>query len=235
MVDDFDDSGLLYLMGLAFLGGLILNLMPCVVPVLGMKVSSLVMSSGQSQVQVRRQFLSGAAGILFSFWLLAAGLLTLKAFGAQIGWGIQFQNPWFIGFMVLVTTAFAANLLSFFEIRLPVTWSSRIAQAGDDGLAGHFIQGMFATLLATPCSAPFLGTAVAFALVSDPLTLWMIFTALGIGMACPYLLVSLRPSLVRLLPKPGPWMNVLRRVLALLLLGTTFWLISLLSSHMSMI
>ena len=235
VVDDFSDNSLLYLIGLAFLGGLILNLMPCVLPVLGMKVSSLVMASGQSQGQVRRQFLSVAAGILFSFWLLAAGLLTLKAFGAQIGWGIQFQNPWFIGFMVLVTTAFAANLLSCFEIRLPVAWSSRIAQAGDDGLAGHFIQGMFATLLATPCSAPFLGTAVAFALVSDPFTLWMIFTALGIGMASPYLLVSLRPSLVRLLPKPGPWMNVLRRVLALLLLGTAFWLISLLRSHMSII
>ena len=207
VVDDFSDNSLLYLIGLAFLGGLILNLMPCVLPVLGMKVSSLVMASGQSQGLVRRQFLSVAAGILFSFWLLAAGLLTLKAFGAQIGWGIQFQNPWFIGFMVLVTTAFAANLLSCFEIRLPVAWSSRIAQAGDDGLAGHFIQGMFATLLATPCSAPFLGTAVAFALVSDPFTLWMIFTALGIGMASPYLLVSLRPSLVRLLPKPGPWIE----------------------------
>ncbi|WP_211827518.1 protein-disulfide reductase DsbD family protein [Kistimonas asteriae] len=235
VADDTNDNSLLYLIGLAFLGGLILNLMPCVLPVLGMKLSSLVMASGQSQGQVRRQFLSVAAGILFSFWLLAAGLLALKTFGAQIGWGIQFQNPWFIGFMVLVTTAFAANLLSCFDIRLPVAWSSRIAQTGDDGLAGHFIQGMFATLLATPCSAPFLGTAVAFALVSDPLTLWMIFTSLGIGMAAPYLLVSLRPSLVRLLPKPGPWMNVLRRVLALLLLGTTFWLISLLHSHMSMI
>ncbi|MCK5893840.1 MAG: thioredoxin family protein [Endozoicomonadaceae bacterium] len=232
-IDDIKGDSLLYLLGFALLGGLILNLMPCVLPVLGMKLASLVMASGQSQSQVRRQFLSSAAGILFSFWLLATGLLVLKAVGAQVGWGIQFQNPWFIGFMILVTTLFSANLLSCFEIQLPSSLSSRLALAGDNGLVGSFVQGMLATLLATPCSAPFLGTAVAFALVSDSLTLWMIFTSLGIGMAAPYLLLSICPGLLRHMPKPGAWMNTLRYVLGLLLLGTTGWLVSVLRSHLS--
>ncbi|WP_257275113.1 MULTISPECIES: protein-disulfide reductase DsbD [unclassified Endozoicomonas] len=221
-------ASLIVLLGLALLGGLILNLMPCVLPVLGMKLSSVLHASGQEASLTRKQFLSSAAGIIFSFWLLATFLWILKLTGNSIGWGIQFQNPWFIGFMVVVTALFAANLMGMFEIRLPSFLSTKLATAGDNSTAGHFVQGMFATLLATPCSAPFLGTAVAFALSTNSFNLFAIFTALGIGLALPYLLIAARPSLLKWMPKPGQWMINLRRILALMLLVTSLWLISLL-------
>ena len=217
----------------ALSGGLILNLMPCVLPVLGLKLSSLVNASGQSAAVTRKQFLSSAAGIVVSFWLLAGFIWLLKMTGNSIGWGIQFQSPWFIIFLVIVTALFGANLLGVFEIRLSSFLSTKMASTGGEGNTGHFLQGMFVTLLATPCSAPFLGTAVAFALSSDSLSLFSIFTALGLGMSVPYLMVVIHPSLLRWLPKPGPWMIVLRRVLAILLLMTTLWLISLLNAHLA--
>ncbi|MGI9273884.1 MAG: protein-disulfide reductase DsbD family protein [Endozoicomonas sp.] len=225
-------TAFLLMIAFALLGGLILNLMPCVLPVLGLKLSSLVQASGQDYSVTRRQFLSSAAGIVASFWLLAGFIWLLKLTGSSIGWGIQFQSPWFIGFMVLVTALFGANLLDLFEVRLPSFLSTKAAHAGDNSVAGHFIQGMFATLLATPCSAPFLGTAVAFALSRDSLSLFSIFTALGVGMSAPYLIVAVRPSLMAWLPKPGQWMVYLRRILAVLLLLTTLWLVSLLNAHL---
>ena len=165
----------------ALLGGFILNLMPCVLPVLGLKLSSVVQATGQDRKMVRWQFLSSASGILVSFWLLALFLLALKWTGNNLGWGIQFQNPWFIGFMAVVTGLFAANLLEAFEIQLSSSLNTRLATTGNNDLKGHFVQGMFATLLATPCSAPFLGTAVAFALTTDAIHLLAIFSAMGIG------------------------------------------------------
>lgn len=229
---DTRSASLLVLLGLALLGGLILNLMPCVLPVLGMKLSSVLHASGQQARVTRKQFLSSAAGIVFSFWLLAAFLWILKLTGNSIGWGIQFQSPWFIGFMVAVTALFAANLIGLFEIHLPSFLSTRLAAAGDNSTAGHFVQGMFATLLATPCSAPFLGTAVAFALSTNSFNLFAIFTALGVGLALPYLLIAARPSLLKWLPKPGQWMINLRRLLALMLLVTSLWLTSLLQAFL---
>ena len=216
----------------ALLGGFILNLMPCVLPVLGLKLSSLVKASGQSFRVTRQQFLSTTAGILTSFWLLAGFILLLKITGNSIGWGIQFQNPWFIGFMILITALFGANLFGLFEISLPSFLSTRISRMGDNSLPGHFIQGMFATLLATPCSAPFLGTAVAFALSKDTMSLFSIFTVLGFGMSLPYVLVIINPALLNWIPKPGHWMITLRRVLGILLLLTTLWLVSLLDVHL---
>ena len=229
----FQDSAFLMMLGFAFLGGLILNLMPCVLPVLGLKLSSVIQASGQSPVLTRLQFLSSALGILFSFWLLATFLFVLKWTGNSIGWGIQFQNPWFIAIMALVTGLFSANLLGSFEIQLPSRLSTALASAGNNSVGGHFIQGMFATLLATPCSAPFLGTAVAFALSTSYFNLFALFTAIGIGLAVPYFLIAIRPSLLNWLPKPGPWMINLRRVLAILLMITTLWLIKLLQGHIA--
>ncbi|MGI9279187.1 MAG: protein-disulfide reductase DsbD family protein [Endozoicomonas sp.] len=229
---DTNAASLIVLLGLALLGGLILNLMPCVLPVLGMKLSSVLHASGQEANLTRKQFLSSAAGIIFSFWLLATFLWVLKLTGNSIGWGIQFQNPWFIGFMVAITALFAANLMDLFEIRLPSFMTTKLATTGDNSTAGHFVQGMFATLLATPCSAPFLGTAVAFALSTNSFNLFAIFTALGIGLALPYLLIAARPSLLKWMPKPGNWMINLRRILALMLLATTLWLTSLLQAFL---
>ncbi|MCL1095673.1 protein-disulfide reductase DsbD family protein [Shewanella kaireitica] len=226
-------SPLWTMMLIALLGGLILNVMPCVLPVLGMKLSAVVAAPDLNQTQIRQQFLASALGILVSFWLLAGFILTLKMTGQAIGWGVQFQNPWFIGFMALVTSVFAINMLGAFEINLPSSLQTKLATSGGNDNRGHFLQGMFATLLATPCSAPFLGTAVAFALGADVVSLFVIFTALAVGMALPWLLVAAAPQVANYFPKPGRWMSVVKVIFAGLLLITSLWLISLLANFIS--
>ena len=217
------------ILGLALLGGLILNLMPCVLPVLSIKLLSAVGHGGRESGLVRLSFLASAAGILFSFMVLAAVAIGLKSAGMAVGWGIQFQQPVFLAFMALIVTLFACNLLGLFEIGLP-GWMSGVATAnGGHGLGGHFLTGAFATLLATPCSAPFLGTAVGFALSSGPLEIVAVFLALGLGLALPYLCVAVVPSLATQLPRPGPWMVTLRRILGLALAGTAVWLLTVLT------
>lgn len=219
----------------ALLGGLILNIMPCVLPVLGMKLSSIVAAQGIERRQIRAQFVASSLGILTSFWILAGFILVLKLTGNAIGWGVQFQSPWFLGLMVLVTALFGANMLGLFEIRLSSGTNTWLASKGDNSLVGHYVQGMFATLLATPCSAPFLGTAVAFALGADVLTLFATFTALALGMALPWILVAVFPSIALKLPKPGPWMNVVKIVFGIMMLATSVWLLSLMANHVPML
>ncbi|WP_159650731.1 protein-disulfide reductase DsbD family protein [Vibrio atypicus] len=231
-VSSAEPSSIITMLGIALLGGLILNIMPCVLPVLGMKLSSVISTQGLARRQVRWQFLASSAGILTSFWLLAGFLLVLKLTGNAVGWGIQFQNPWFIGVMVLVTALFGANMLGLFEIRLSSGTNTWLASKGDNSYAGHFTQGMFATLLATPCSAPFLGTAVAFALAASSLELFAIFTALALGMALPWILVALFPVLATMLPKPGAWMNKVKYLFGAMMLITSSWLLYLLSNHL---
>ncbi|MBO6519695.1 MAG: thioredoxin family protein [Rhodospirillales bacterium] len=214
----------------AFLGGLILNLMPCVLPVLSLKFLSVVKHGGSAPAIVRLSFLASASGIIFAFLVLASALIALKSAGAGIGWGIQFQQPWFLIAMAFLVTLFACNMWGFFEFRLP----GRIADAGHaagkhDGIVGHFLQGAFATLLATPCSAPFLGTAVGFALSQGPSDIVAVFAVLGLGLAAPYLLIAAVPRLVTIMPKPGPWMARLKFVLGLALAATALWLLSVLA------
>lgn len=223
--------GMLILFSL--LGGLILNIMPCVLPVLGMKLQS-VLTENRQQGLVRKQFLASAAGIVVSFWLIAAGLLVLKYSGSAIGWGIQFQSPYFLGFMVMVTWLFTLNLAGVFSLRLPSNMNTWAATKGDQSMAGHFVQGMFATLLATPCSAPFLGTAIGFALAASALQMFTIFTLLGIGMALPWILVAAKPRLALLLPKPGNWMNITKVVFSFMLAATTVWLLFLFRGHINL-
>ena len=227
-------ASLLEVIAIALLGGLILNVMPCVLPVLGMKLSTVISAKTLQQRQIRTQFLASAAGILVSFWLLAGFLIVLKFSGQALGWGVQFQSPYFIAAMVLITGLFAANMFGLFEIRLSSNTNTWLASRGDSSYAGHFIQGMFATLLATPCSAPFLGTAVAFALGADIITLIAIFTALAIGMAAPWLVIAAFPTVARLLPKPGPWMNKLKTLFGFMMLATSLWLLSLMANFFSL-
>lgn len=215
----------------ALLGGLILNLMPCVLPVMGMKLNS-ILHAGSDGSTIRLRFLATSAGIVTSFMLLAAMVTALKLAGASLGWGIQFQNPWFIGLMVAVTFLFALNLFGVFEMLLPSAAAGRLATAGGTGIGGSFCEGMFATLLATPCSAPFLGTAVAFALGAPLHALWLIFLMLGVGMSLPWLFVALVPKTALLLPKPGRWMNTLKSILGLMMLASSLWLATLLSQHL---
>lgn len=217
----------------ALFGGFILNIMPCVFPVLGMKLSSVISAQGLEKKQIKLQFLASASGIVFSFWLLASFLVVLKLSGNAIGWGIQFQSAWFIGAMTLITVLFGANMLSLFEIRLSSNTNTWLASKGNNSYFGHFIQGMFATLLATPCSAPFLGTAVAFALATNIPTMYGIFTALALGMALPWILVAIFPSIALSLPKPGPWMSKVKFLFGAMMLITSIWLLNLLSNHLS--
>ncbi|QDK20739.1 DUF255 domain-containing protein [Leclercia adecarboxylata] len=227
-VDISPSTTLWQIVVVALAGGLILNLMPCVLPVLGIKLASLMTLAESSRRQTRLRFLATAAGIIFSFLVLAAVITGLRLSGAWIGWGFQFQSPWFIATMVLVTWIFCFSLAGLLEIRLPSGLSTRLATAGGNGIGGSFLEGAFATLLATPCTAPFLGTAVTFALAAPVHQLWLIFLVLGVGMSLPWLVISIAPGVARWLPKPGPWMAKLRLVLVLLMLGSCLWLMSLL-------
>ncbi len=220
---------LMLLMALA--GGLILNLMPCVLPVLSIKMLHLIKHSELSTTQIRSSFIATAAGIISSFALLAGVLIALKASGQAVGWGIQFQQPLFIAALGLIVVIFAGNLWGLFEFRLPSAAAGLGSQPTENShsLSGSFGQGALATLLATPCSAPFLGTAIGFAFSQDNLTLLLIFITLGIGLALPYLLMTLKPEWVYKLPKPGRWMLTLKRVLGLGLLLTAGWLFWVLS------
>lgn len=216
---------------LALLGGLVLNLMPCVLPVMAIKLSGLVQQQGQTRRQTRLQFLASSAGILFSFLLLALLMSALRLSGQALGWGIQFQSSGFLLLMTGVMFLFSASLFDLLHLRLPSAFNTRLATHQGNGLAGHFAQGAFATLLATPCSAPFLGTAVAYALTAPLPQLWLLFAALGIGMSVPWLLVAALPGVARWLPRPGRWMVHLRTLLGILMLLATLWLVTLLIPH----
>ncbi|CAI2788501.1 Thiol:disulfide interchange protein DsbD precursor [Serratia grimesii] len=220
---------------MALAGGLILNLMPCVLPVLGIKLGSILQVEHRDRQSIRLQFLASSLGIVASFMALALLMTLLRLSNQALGWGIQFQNPWFIGFMVLVTLLFSANLFGLFHLQLSSSLNTKLATHNGRGLGGHFWQGAFATLLATPCSAPFLGTAVAFALAAPLPVLWGMFVALGIGMSLPWLLIAAWPSLALRLPRPGRWMNSLRLVMGLLMLASSLWLLSLMVNHIGML
>ena len=226
---DDGSTGLAVILLLAVLGGLILNLMPCVLPVLSLKLLSVLGHGGGSARVVRTGFLATAAGIVASFLVLAGAATAVKLAGGAVGWGIQFQQPLFLIAMVVILTLFACNLLGFFEIALPSAVGDAALKVGQgDSLAGHFGTGAFATLLATPCSAPFLGTAVGFALSRGPFEIFAVFLALGIGLALPYLAVAAVPRLATMLPRPGPWIVVMKRILSLALIATALWLLSVL-------
>ncbi len=226
-----DGVSLWLVLSMALLGGLILNIMPCVLPVLAMKLGSVLQGDSTQRDAVRRQFLASVAGIVASFLALALMMTALRLSNQALGWGIQFQNPWFIAAMVLVMVLFSASLLGLFEIRLSSNATTFLATRGGHGLAGHFWQGAFATLLATPCTAPFLGTAVSVAPVAPLPKLWGIFLAMGIGMSLPWLLVAAWPGLALRLPKPGRWMNLVRIILGVMMLGSALWLLTLLNMH----
>jgi suppressor for copper-sensitivity B len=226
---------LLGILGVALLGGLILNIMPCVLPVLILKLTGVIEMSRHENRRLRISFLATAAGILASFLALAGALSLVKLSGAGIGWGIQFQQPLFLAVMVLVCLAFAANLFGLFEIPMPA-FVGRASLAADRRVTGEytkaFMSGVLATALATPCTAPFVGTAVGFALGRGAGEIFLVFAVLGLGLALPYLAVALVPAAVGLLPRPGPWMAWMRRILAVSLIGTSLWLLGVIGGQM---
>ncbi len=225
---------LIAVLGLALLGGLILNLMPCVLPVLSLKLLAVLEARGQERRVTRIGFLASTAGIIACFLGLALAAALAKGAGFAVGWGIQFQMPQFLIFMALLVTLFACNLWGIFEIRLPDFIAGAVARPVDArGVAGNFLTGVFATVLATPCTAPFLGTAVGFALARGTGEIFAVFAALGLGMALPYLAVAAMPGLVAWLPRPGPWMGKLKKFLALALAATAVWLLTVLAMESS--
>ena len=218
---------------LAVLGGLILNAMPCVLPVLSLKIFGLVRSAGHGRAEVTRGALATSAGILASFWALALAAVAARAAGTAVGWGVQFQRPGFVAFLAVIVVLFCLNLWGLFEIPLPAALADLGSSGPREGVAGHFASGLFATLMATPCSAPFLGTAISFGLAQPGPVVFAIFTALGVGMALPYLLVAAKPGIARLLPRPGAWMETVRGVMGFLLAAAAVWLFYVLSSQVS--
>ncbi len=231
---DLGGASLAGMLLLALVGGLILNGMPCVLPILSLKVFGLVRSAAHSRAEVRRGALATAGGILISFWALAGAAVAAKSAGAAVGWGIQFQQPGFVAFLAVVVLFFTLNLWGLFEIQLPHRLMSAAEKKGTgEGLWGHFASGLFATLMATPCSAPFLGTALSFALAQSAGTIFAIFTAVGAGLALPYLLLAAMPGAARLLPRPGAWMDTLRGAMGFLLAGAVIWLLYVLSAQIA--
>ena len=211
-------------MGAALLGGLILNVMPCVLPVLALKLAGAVQGAGQSAARVRAGFMASAAGVMAFVLTLAIAVIVARAAGAAVGWGVQFQNPVFLAAVVVLIALFASSLAGTWEAALPQRWTTAMAQ-GRAGLSGDFVTGAFAALLATPCSAPFLGTAIAYAFGAGPIATLAVFLMLGLGLALPYLAVAARPGLVARLPRPGRWMLTLKRIMAALLGIAAVWLL----------
>ena len=218
-------AALAWIVAVAFGGGLVLNAMPCVLPVLSIKLSSALKSTHRSQSRVRTGFLATAAGTLTFMLVLAGVVIGLQSLGYAVGWGTQFQNPYFLVSVILVLGLFSASFFGLFNIELPSRFTTHIAAFGKEGHAGDFATGAFAAVLATPCSAPLLGTAVAFALTGSSIEIIAVFGAMGLGLSLPYLVVAARPGLVSSLPQPGRWMVGVKIVLGLLLTGTTTWLL----------
>jgi len=206
----FADLGLVAALVLAFAGGLLLNLMPCVLPVLSIKVLGFA-QGGDARVS---HALLYSAGVLVSFWLLAAALIALRALGNQLGWGFQLQSPVAVALLAAFFLALALNLSGLFEFRFSF--------AG--GSSGHFLSGVLAVVVASPCTAPFMGAALGYAVFESGWRAFAVFTALGLGMALPYAALAAAPGWRRHLPKPGPWMPRLKRWLAVPLYATVIWL-----------
>jgi thiol:disulfide interchange protein len=213
--------------GLAFLGGIILNLMPCVFPVLFLKGLALVQTaatgSAEERTHMRRHGLIYALGILVSFWGIVAVLLVLRATGSHAGWGFQLQSPGFVAVLASFLFFFALSLAGQFDIGLSLT-SAGGSLAQKQGYAGSFFTGVLATVVATPCTAPLMGAAIGFALAQSAGVTFAVFTALALGLAAPYLLLSWHPAWVRLLPRPGAWMEVFKQITAAVFFATAIWL-----------
>jgi thiol:disulfide interchange protein DsbD len=206
--------------------------MPCVFPVLSLKVLGFVEHSEEGPGGARRQGAAFAAGVLVSFWALGAVLLALRAAGESVGWGFQLQSPLFVGAMAVLFFLLALALLGAFEIGISLTRFGDVefmkvpsrTRTARNATTRSFASGVLATVVATPCTAPFMGAALGWALLRPPAETMLVFTALGAGMAAPYLALSLSPGLIDRLPPPGRWMETLKQVLAFPLLATVVWL-----------
>jgi thiol:disulfide interchange protein len=217
-------TGLPAALAFAFLGGLILNLMPCVLPVLSLKVLGFVKHAGHEPRKARVHAAVFAAGVLVSFWALAGLLLVLRALGQHVGWGFQLQSPAFVVFLAFLFFLLGLNLFGVFEVGESLTAAGNLG-ADKFGLAHSFWNGALATIVATPCTAPFMGSALGYGLSQPAPVSLLIFTALGLGMAAPYVGLSFSPGLLRFLPRPGAWMEAFKQLMGFCLMATVIALL----------
>ena len=216
-----------------FLGGIILNLMPCVLPVISLKIFGFIQQAGQSRQKILRSGLAFTIGIFAWFIALALLLIGLKGTGRDVTWGgFQFTNPYFVLALSVMVIVFALNLFGVFEISLPQSVTRSLLSTSErQDLLGSFFQGVFATVLATPCTAPFLGTALGFAFTQSAAVILAMFVAIAAGMSAPYLLLSAQPAWLRFLPRPGPWMLHVKQFMGFLLLATLLFLLYVLGAQ----
>lgn len=211
----------------AFLGGLILNLMPCVLPVVSLKVMSFVKMAGQSRTELIKHGVFFTFGVLISFWALAGAIILLQSTGEAVGWGFQLQDPLFIALLTLLFVLMALSLFGVFELGTGIAAMAGEAsvQTEKKGYQASFFSGIFATAVATPCTGPFMGSALGYALTQPAYITMAVFTALALGMSLPYLLLGIFPALIRWFPKPGAWMESFKQFLGFLMMLTALWLL----------
>ena len=229
-LEESDDQSFVYYLIMAFLGGLILNIMPCVLPVIGLKVMSFVQQAGQSRVHAWALNCWYAAGIVSVFLVLASLAVSI-----QLGWGGQFSNAKFNIALIGIVFAMALSLLGMWEIPIPgfVGGGTAMKAAEQEGPAAAFLKGVLTTLLATPCTGPFMATALAWSIKQPAWMTYSMFGVLGLGMASPYLLIGAFPNLIRFLPKPGAWMESFKKIMGLVLLATVVWLMTFIDAPLA--
>ena len=229
-------SSLIYFYIIAFVGGLILNFMPCVLPVISIKLLSFSSMVQENKKRIRLSSLNIVLGIIFSFLFLGSLVIFFKSLGTNLGWGFHFQNKTFLIFITFIIFLFALNLLGYFELFLPRSFNNKFNNLiTNNQKYGEFLSGVFSTLLATPCSAPFLGTAVGFSMLGSSVVILSIFFSISVGFAMPYLVCILFPSVIKVIPKPGEWMIKFKFFLGILLLLSTGWLLNILEFNLTFI
>ncbi len=214
----------------SFIGGIILNLMPCVLPVLSIKILGFIKQAQEDRATVLRHGFVFTAGVVASFWVLAGVLIFLRAGGQQLGWGFQLQSPIFVGALAALFFVMGLSLIGLFEIGTSLIQLADTTQQ-KSGYTKSFLSGVLATVVATPCTAPFMGPALGVALTLPAFQSILIFTSLGLGMSSPYLILSANPGFLRFVPKPGPWMDKFKKIMGLLFLATTVWLVWVLNTQ----
>lgn len=224
---DGSPAGILVYVLFAFIGGLILNLMPCVLPVISLKILSFVNQADKEPGKVIRHGMAYTAGTLASFLVLALTVVILRSAGHLIGWGFQFQSPTFLIILSAVVTALSLSMFGLFYIDVGSGSDKLSSMSNAKGYAGSFFTGVLATVLSTPCSAPFLGTAIGFAFAQPAWLVITLFLTVGLGLSAPYLVLSARPAWLKKIPKPGQWMENFKQLMGFVLLGSVVWLLSI--------
>ncbi|MBX9693900.1 MAG: thioredoxin family protein, partial [Cyanobacteria bacterium] len=221
----------LFYLGFAMLGGFILNFMPCVLPVISIKILSFVQQADEEPKRVRLLGLTFSAGIVSAFLVLATVVLVVRRAGQSVGWGFQFQYPGFVIIMCVIVLLLALSLFGLFYVSFSAGQDKLDNLASKEGFLGTFFKGVLATTLSTPCTAPFLGTALGFAFAQPEWVVLGIFFASGLGMSMPYILLTLNPGWMKFMPKPGVWMEKFKESMGFILLATVIWLLSVLGSQ----